>query len=108
MHIRLKNADFKRLILSISQIRKSAVEYALENKRHTTTDITTYPPRLQLTLCHLENPSPESALECQLEISGVKEVPYFTLYVPRYSQSETSSQRSTSFEGTINILAIAT
>ena len=83
------------------QIRKTAVEYALENKEHTTTAITTYPPRIQLTLHHKQSlePPPPDALECQLEISGVKEVSYFTLYMPPYSQSETSSQRSTSFEG---------
>ena len=87
--------------LLLMQIRKAAVEYALENKRHTTTDITTYPPRIHLTLRHLQlvEPPPPDALECQLEISGVKEVSYFTLYVPPHSQSETSSQRSTSFEG---------
>ena len=81
------------------QIRKSAVEYALENKWHTTTDITTYPPRIHLSLHHLLELPPLGAIDCQLEITGVKEVSYFTLYVPPYSQSETSSQRSTSFEG---------
>ena len=85
----------------VIQIRKTAVEYALENKRHTITDITTYPPRIHLTLSHkqLLEPPPPDALQCRLEISGVKDVSYFILNVPPYSQSETSSQRSTSFEG---------
>ena len=34
------------------------------------------------------------ALDCRINVSGIREVPYFDLYVPPPSASEVSSQRS--------------
>ena len=49
-------------------------------KGRTQSDITTYPPRIILTLRQL-NPTSDAILECRININGIREFPYVNLFV---------------------------
>ena len=80
------------------QIQREVVDYALKYRKQARSDIITYPPRIVITV-RQSDPNSDRSLDCRIDVSGIRALPYIELHVSPPSASEVSSQRSISHEG---------